>query len=83
MTESFFDMLMKKGASAGKAGNRLKIPYTYIYIYYAWRLAWFSLMKKGASAGMKMFEQDFICQTQEWTALNLTLGRDWCALSNN
>ena len=40
-------------------------------------------MKKGASAGMKMFEQDFICQTQEWTALNLTLGRDWCALSNN
>ena len=35
------------------------------------------LMAKGKPAGMVMFEQDFICQTQGSTSLNLTLGRDW------
>ena len=36
------------------------------------------LMKKGLAAGMKMFEQDFICQTQQWTALNLTCAMLGC-----
>jgi hypothetical protein len=34
-------------------------------------------MHKGKQAGMVMFEQDFICQTQLATSTNLTLGRDW------